>query len=210
MVIGQGFSKNKLFCFSPPVMVATFVIEVLMATYTLVRYKLDALGRLVLLGLLCLGTFQLAEYFVCGGLGGSARTWAKIGYVAITALPPLGLHIMFTLAGKKNRWVTGLVYATMLGFMGYFLVISNAIRGQECTGNYVIFQLGERASSIYGLYYYGLLMFAIGLGMRWIGHLNGSKDKKSKIMRKTMTALILGYLAFLLPTAVMNSIDPSI
>ena len=61
------FRKPKLYCFSPPVMIATFVIEVSLAIYTLWRYKLNPVTRLTVALLVCLAIFQLAEYNVCEG-----------------------------------------------------------------------------------------------------------------------------------------------
>lgn len=192
-------------CFSPPVMLATFLIEMALAGLMLWRYKMNNAARIIVVALVCLATFQLAEYFVCGGVGPVG--WSRIGYVAITALPPLGLHLMYVLAGKKKYKLPIFAYVTMVGFMIYFVAIESAFRGQECTGNYVIFQLGERASIMYGFYYYGWLLAALSLGMRWVGQLQGVV-KEIKIRRRTIKALMIGYAVFLVPTAVANSINP--
>lgn len=197
---GEG---TKLYCFSPPVMLATFVVETTLAAYTLWRYKLSTMTRLTVAMFFFLGLFQLSEYFVCGGAGLTAQHWSRIGYVAITMLPPLGLHVLHEIAHKKRPWLAWLAYATGAGFIVYFLAWSSAFRGYACTGNYVIFQLGERASLLYGLYYYGWLAAAMALGMRWHGQATDKQQKRSII------ALIIGYLVFLVPTAVVNSIDPA-
>jgi hypothetical protein len=59
-------------CFSPPVMFATMAIETVLAIYTLVRYKMNTIGRLSVATLIALATFQLAEYFVCTGSSSQA------------------------------------------------------------------------------------------------------------------------------------------
>lgn len=178
-----------------------------MALYVVWRHKLDAFGRLVVATLLSLGTFQLAEYFVCGGAGLGAGAWARVGYAAITALPPLGLHIMYKLGAHTERRLVVFAYVTMVGFWVYFLLMPGAIRGHECTGNYVIFQLGERASILYGYYYYGWLLAAVSLGIRWLSGLH-ARDALTKMRRDSVRALIVGYLTFLLPTGIANSINP--
>ena len=61
--------KGKTFCFSPPVMLATFIIEFGFAFYSIWRYKMTTISRLVVAMLFALGSFQLAEYMICGGLG---------------------------------------------------------------------------------------------------------------------------------------------
>lgn len=202
-------SGNRLNCFSPPVMIATFAIEIIMAIYTVVRFKMSVVTRLVVATLFFLALFQLSEYYVCGGMGMSAVHWSRTGYVAITTLPPLGLHLLHVLAGKKKRKLVVISYMTMLGFMVYFLTISNAFRGYECTGNYVIFQLGERAAIMYGYYYYGWLLAAMSLGVRWLGELLKTETDESRKKRNVIRGLIVGYLVFLVPTGVANSINPA-
>lgn len=194
-------------CFSPPVMIATFTIEILLAVYTVWRYKMTVLTRLVTATLICLAIFQLAEYHVCTGFGSHAMAWSRLGFVAITILPPLGLHILHVLAGKPGRKVVGAAYATMAVFIVFFLTYHAAFIGHQCTGNYVIFQMGPRAGGLYGLYYYGWLLSALALGWRWANQLQ-AKGKKALRQLQTVQALIIGYLVFLVPTALANTVKP--
>ncbi len=197
----------RLNCFSPPVMLATFVTELLLATYTLWRYRLNVLGRLVLMSLLALAMFQLCEYRVCGGWGVDASEWARAGYVAITLLPPLGLHLLHVLAGKPGRRLVAVAYASMAGFIAFFLLDPVVFRSYQCTGNYVIFQIGEHPAVAYGVYYYGWLFAAIGLGVTWANRL-AAKGAAGRNRLLAMRALIIGYLVFLVPTALANSVRP--
>jgi hypothetical protein len=203
-------SKKDLafYCFSPPVMVATFIIEIVGALYVLWRYVLNDIGRLVVITLTALATFQLAEYNVCGGYGIAAEHWSKVGYIAITLLPPLGLHIMYTILGRKNLNLVWLAYATMLGFIIYFLVLYNPFRGYECTGNYVIFQLKSYASFLYGMYYYGWLFIAMGIAIREAQLLYEATSQKYTYRRQALLGMVIGYLVFIFPTAVVNGLDP--
>lgn len=200
-------SGTRFYCFSPPVMIATLLVEIIMLAYVLVRYRMTAIGRVVVATLGCLALFQLSEYNVCGGAGLSAVHWSRIGYVAITALPPLGLHLLYLLAGKPRRRLVWFAYGTMLLYMVYFISIPSAFRDYQCTGNYVVFQLGERATILYGAYYYGWLMGAMALGTHWLGELPANV-KGNANRRHMIKALIVGYLVFLIPTAVMNSVNP--
>jgi hypothetical protein len=218
-------------CFSPPVMLATFVIEMALATYTMWRYRLDTMGRLAVAMLGFLAVFQISEYFVCGGAGMTAEGWAKVGYVSITLLPPLGLHMVHVLAVKPQRKLVGTGYATALGFIAYFLGYSGAFAGYQCTGNYVIFQLAVHSGLVYGAYYYGWLLTIMVLARKWMdefkgkihekiqgpakehikGHIVGRIKKQTQAIRKrhqAMWALSVGYLVFLVPTAVANTVKP--
>ncbi len=188
-------------------MLATLVTEFSLTVYTVWRYKLNVLGRLIVAMLVGLATFQLAEYFVCTGYGPPAQQWSRLGFVAITTLPPLGLHTMHVLANKPGRRAVMGAYATMAGFMAFFLSYHTAFTGHQCTGNYVIFQMGAHAGGLYGLYYYGWLATGIFLGVQWANELK-AKGKSARKKLETVRALIVGYLVFLVPTALANTIRP--
>ncbi|PIZ63833.1 hypothetical protein COY17_00110 [Candidatus Saccharibacteria bacterium CG_4_10_14_0_2_um_filter_52_9] len=204
------FRKTKgaqLNCFSPPVMIATMVIEVSLALYTVWRYKLDVFTRLVVLTLVALAGFQMAEYFVCTGSIGHPAFWSRMGFVAITALPPLGVHLLHVLADKPGRKLVAFSYATMAAFMLYFTLYSAAFTGHQCTGNYVIFQLHVSSGGAYAVYYYGWLLAGLGLGGRWANQLM-AKGKNAHQQLQTVRALMLGWLVFLVPTALANTFSP--
>jgi hypothetical protein len=198
----------RLNCFSPPVMLATLTIETGLAVYTFWRYEMSVLTRLVVIALAMLATFQLAEYFVCTGYGLNAEQWSRLGFVAITTLPPLGLHILHRLADKPRRKLIAGAYVSMAGFIGLFLSYQTAFIGHACTGNYVIFQIGNSVAGLYGLYYYGWLFTGMALGIRWANELR-AKAKTGRIKLEAVRALIIGYLVFLVPTALANTINPS-
>lgn len=186
-------------------MVATLVIEFSLAAYALWRYQMNVLARLITITLVCLGTFQLAEYFVCGGT--QAEIWYRVGFAAITALPALGVHIMHRIAGRTEGKVVYAAYATMAGFIGFFMLYPAAFSGHQCTGNYVIFQLGNQTTFFYGLYYYGWLLTAMFLGLRWAGALADKSAKKAQRQATALRAMLIGYLVFLVPTASVYLLD---
>ena len=203
---GQGSTQFN--CFSPPVMIATMLIEVGLLLYVLWRYKMTTLTRLALVTLLCLATFQLAEYYVCTGTGAMTEPWSRLGFVAITALPPLGLHIMHVLAGKRQRRLVYGAYATMGAFMAFFLLAANTFTGHECTGNYVIFQFTPNVTGLYSIYYFGWLFTSMGLGVRWANELMKAKGKQALTKLRTVHGLIMCYLVFLVPSALSMVIRP--
>jgi hypothetical protein len=201
-------NSTQLNCFSPPVMLATLVIETSLAIYTMWRYKMNTTTRLIAGLLLGLATFQLAEYYVCTGLGGvHAEAWSRIGFVAITTLPAFGTHLMHVLADKPKRTAVRLSYASMFAFSIFFLTYRGAFVGHECTGNYVIFQLGSEIGGTYALtYYYLWLAFGIFMGARWANELM-AKGKKAQKRLESVRGLIIGYLVFLVPCAIWNTLS---
>lgn len=185
-------------------MIATFLIEVTFAMYAIFRYRLTPVSRLAVVILTCLAVFQLAEYNVCEGAWGvDSLTWARIGYVAITLLPPLGLHLATRLAGQKRPLLIGGAYASAAVFSGIFLFIGHGMQSQLCLGNYVIFSIAPWATIPYAAYYYGWLMVGVGYALQ------AAKTLKSVSKRKALRWLAFGYLAFIIPTTTANIVDPS-
>lgn len=198
-------SNNKFYCFSPPVMIATFLIEIGLAIYTLWRYGLNSITRVTTVIFICLAFFQLAEFNVCEGSWGiDSASWARLGYVAITLLPPLGIHLIAKLSGEKRRWPYYGAYALSAMFISYFIFATNGVSAEACLGNYVIFEQGEGTGFLYGLYYYGLLLVAIAYAM-WLS----GKDKIEPQIKKSLHALVIGYVLFMVPTTFVNIVNPA-
>lgn len=189
----------KLYCFSPFVMLATFAIEIALAVYALFRYKLNEVGRVAVTTLVFLAVFQLAEYNVCEIGWVDSITASRIGYVAITLLPPLGIHLAYALAGAKKRALLWPAYATAAAFAAFFLLVPTAMSGHSCLGNYIIFQMAPEASWLFGLYYYGWMFLGI-----WL-----CKRLAAPKTRVALAGLAIGYLAFIVPTTTVNLLDPA-
>ncbi len=194
---------TTLYCFSPPVMLATFFIEITLLVYTLWRYKLNAITRIIVAILSSLAFFQLSEYMICGGVGVSGDNWAKAGFIAITLLPPLGIHLANEIADRRHRKLVWISYSLSALFVGFFLVVSNAIEHKVCGGNYIIFNLTQNVNWLYATYYYGLLV--TGVAYCWTQANRAKKDKTAKALRY----LAAGYVLFMGPTITVNLIDQS-
>lgn len=183
-------------------MLATFTIEILFALYIVWRYQMNTISRLVVAILGSLAVFQGAEYMICGGLGINPGTWSRLGYGAITLLPPLGLHLVYAIAGKQSKFLVPASYITAGAFLTYFVFISGSITGSTCYANYAVFDTAAASSKLYGLYYYGWMLTAAALSFRWA---QSSKDN----IKRALYAFCAGYGAFIVPTTAINLIDPS-
>ena len=181
-------------------MLATFLIEISFALYILWRYKLNNISRLVVAILASLATFQAAEYMVCGGVGMQPGMWSRLGYSAITLLPPLGIHLSLAIAGKKQAYLLGAAYATAAAFIAYFVFITHAITGQTCYANYAVFEGGTAFSGLlYLAYYYGWLAAGVFISL---------KNAIGKVATP-LRWLAAGYMSFIIPTTLANIIEPS-
>lgn len=191
---------TTLYCFSPPVMLATFLIESVLFIYTIFRYKMNTLARLIAAMLALLAVFQLAEYQVCGqGVRISAAS--RIGFMAITMLPPLGIHIISILSRKVRKEVIGLAYISGLAFAVFFGLGKNAFVGHVCAGNYAIFQLAPNLGGLFFIYYYFWLVLGIAVSLY-------ATISANKVIRQALAYFIFGYLVLLIPTGIVNAVNP--
>ena len=196
--------NDRLYCFSPPVMIATFLIEIVGALYVVFRYKMTPVTRLATAVLVGLAVFQLAEYNVCEGAWGvSSLSWARIGYVAITLLPPLGLHLATKIAGQSRPKLVASAYGLAAAFAIFFMFIGHGMQSEQCLGNYVIFTTARWAVPPYALYYYGLLILTAGYSM------SVYKTVKKSHIQKALFWLVAGYAAFVIPTTAVNLVEPA-
>lgn len=195
--------QNTFFCFSPPVMIVTFVIELVLLVAVLLTRKKSKNTSLVILILGALAFFQLCEYFVCGGFGINGATWSRLGFISITTLPPLGLHLIHRIAGKRSTLLVPTGYLLMALWIVVFGFTEAAFNSHACTGNYVIFDLKDAVGYLYSAYYYGLLLAGIVAAIKY-GH-----DSKKKYTREALYGMIVGYVAFMLPTAIVNTLNPA-
>jgi hypothetical protein len=199
-------NKNKhkgttLYCFSPPVMLATFTIESVLLIYTLLRYKMSTLGRLVSVSLALLAIFQIAEYQVCGRTN-SVSTSSRIGFMAIAMLPPVGIHLAQVISGRDQRTLRYSAYVCGAAIALFFGFGRDVFTSYECAGNYAIFQLVPKRGGEFFAYYYVLLTLEICMALYFA-------ITATLKTRKALIYQVFGVLSFLIPTGIVNAINPS-
>lgn len=186
-------SDITLFCFSPAVMIATAMIEISLLVWLLLRRTTSPLFKLILLTLFCLASFQFAEYHTC--VIGENLFIVRLGMVAITFLPALGWHMVGVLRGNTRSVAFSYVVATILAIL--YLVVSSSIVSAQCTGNYMILGGHKWIGHSFGLYYYVYLFAALISGFRYL------RTSKDIMRRRAMQWLMVGYISFMLPMAIV-------
>lgn len=194
-------SDSKLFCFSPPVMFATATIELALALHTFWRYRHSVIGSLATMTLVCLGLFQVAEFQICEGVAWQNVFWTKLGLVAITLLPALGLHMVEEIGQTKRFWWLGYLCAML--YVLLFVGTNAIVYGGICGGNYVIIEMQPIA---YGAYYFGFLFLA--LFQAW--YALKKRLVHSLHHRDALKWLIVGYLSFMVPMGGAYVLAPSV
>lgn len=200
----QKQNKNTLYCFSPPVMIGTFAVEIVLALYAFLKLKSSRIKNIIVATLVLLASFQLAEFFVCSNYAVEGiNIISRLGYVAITFLPVLSIHLANEIGGRKKHWSIYASYVLAIGFTAFFLLVPNSINDSICTGNYVIFRFSKPYNLLYGAYYFGLLLATLVISV------NLSSVQKKKKLRSALHWLIIGVLTFTLPTGIIYLMAPS-
>jgi hypothetical protein len=194
--------NRTLYCFSPEVMVATFLIELILAGYVLFRYHVTRFGKVAAGVLLLLGTFQFAEYQICTATSGVSMVWSRVGFVAITLLPLAGLYLVFLVSHKPHFLKLG--YAATAAFVAYFVFVPKSITGALCGGNYVIFNTSNDLYLLYGIYYLGFLLLGIWESVEKLADYERNTNRK-----RALQWLIVGYLSFMGPMGVSYLLFPA-
>ncbi len=192
--------KSSFFCFTPEVMLVTFVAEFLIAAYAYLRFRGTLFGKLSILILLLLGSFQFAEYRIC--TGDNMIFWARLGFIIITLLPPLGIHLVSIVTGNRN--FLRFAYTLAGVFILIFAFVPRSITGGVCGGNYIIFSTAQELYWTYGVYYLGLLFIGI---FDALGKLKGDRPWENK-NANVLLWMILGYFSFMVPMGLTYFIFP--
>ena len=192
---------NTLYCFSPPVMIFTIIVELSLAVWMLSRYTIKTPQRIVFALLVFLAAFQVAEFNVCTSQP-IDLIWSRLGYTFITILPALALDLVIRLRGNRLRYLANLGYGLAVFFILAFSFLPSTMNVGVCNGNYVVFFLTEPLSKVYGLYYLGLEL--IGLNLSIVSASNASKPHQ--IALKLMG---LAYLSIMLPSFIIYFVLPS-
>ncbi len=183
-------------------MFLTFSFELLAAIWILMRYRLDRRAILIILILVFLAVFQVAEYQVCAQAG--AQIWARIGFIATALLIPLGTSLINAISqdelGKRLELVLWLIAAL---FITWFLLVPTSVAFVWCGGNYSIYHLAPVLGTLYGMYYFGALaLMLLQINRRMHTRLSAAKARG-------LMGLGVGLSAFIIPTLVVNILDPT-
>jgi len=174
-------------------MLATMVVEGVLAIYVLLRYRKGRFAKVAALLLILLGIFQLSEYQICGS--NDPQFWSRFGLMAITLLPVAGLRLISLVSKKRHFFFIGYGIAVALALV--FLFAPQSVTGAYCGGNYIIFSGPAALYEFFGMYYFIFLVFGI-----WEA-LEVMRETGNKAVHRLLKWFIAGYLSFMLPMGVV-------
>jgi len=182
-------SSLVFYCFTPLVSLATFVIEILLALYVFFKYKTTLFSQLCIGLLACLGVFQLSEYFIC--TSSEVDMWLKVGFIAMTLLPALGVHIT-SIITKRDKVLTYSAYFLAGLIIFSVLYVPQIQLNATCEPHYVSITKHPFFGFLFGTYYAAYVLSAVYVLWRSI---------KSKIGdRMEEQWLIIAYAVFVVPS----------
>jgi hypothetical protein len=182
-------------------MAGTIIIELALAAWVLTRYAITTNRRLIVTMLILLSAFQFAEFNVCGS-SPPDLIWSRLGYVFITLLPPLGVHLVNRLRHERRAWLVRAGYAAGAVFAAAFAFLPTSLNQGVCTGNYVIFRLTQPLAALYCIYYFALLAITLALALKALPH---ATPKQRTVLRD----LSFGYTVFIAPVIIIIFILPA-
>lgn len=147
-----------LYCFTPLVSLATFIIEWALAGYAWSRYRKTTFGKTAVIFLLTLGYFQFSEFAVCR-LGGS-QFWARSGLAAIALLPPLQIYLT-SLISNMNKMAVKISFLSSIVFILIFSFAPAGIATTQCLPNFVAYYFPHYLGVIYAIWYWLLVLFGM-------------------------------------------------
>jgi len=180
----------RLHCFSPFVILVTFLVEASLGVWALIRYRRTRFGRLAVVLLFLLALYQFAELMICRGA--PADFWARVGLAATAFLPIIALDFVSILSGKKRSTAT-VGYAIAATFILVIVSTPNLLAGSVCTGKFVAtYSNSPTFELVYNMYYVAALFTGVGLTIQ------AMREKTAN--RLALQWMLIGYAAFMIPT----------
>lgn len=159
----------------------------------LIRYGYRRL-QLPIVGLLVfLAVFQLCEFMICTGVASASTDWARLGYFAITLLPPISVDLASRLAGYRERKVVKACYILAVPYILYYVLVPGVLTA-ICGGNYIIFTSPIITNWLYVIYYFGVILVSLVVADRQ------QQRAASETVKRSLWWFKTGNLAFLLPS----------
>lgn len=158
-------------CFNPTVSIVTAITEWVLSVLIIFKYPFAKMRYLASALMIFLGLYQFSEFMLCK----TAQTelWVRVGFVAYTILPAIGLHTMLKLLKIKTRYIW--VYVIPATYIILSIITPNFVREAKCydlfvTARNTLFSFGGVAQTIsYGIYtayYFGFILAASLLGVK--------------------------------------------
>ena len=155
--------------------------------------------------LMVLAGYQFAEAWVCANPDAVIR--ARIAFIDVTWLPPIGLFLVMQLRDNHRRVTTVLfrIYLVCaVAFTIYLAGASDFVATTVCATIFATYQHGTPIHHLYGVYYY------VGLSAIIVGAAYSLVSTPSTIHRAHLADIQIGILGFMIPAFITQIIWKSL
>lgn len=200
---------NKIMCYNPTVSLTTAIIEWTLAIILPFKYSKTRTRYFTSVFLFFLGFYQFTEFMFCKT--NQADLWMRLGFIAYTLLPAIGLHT--TLYYFKIKWNLFWIYIIPILYIIGAVAATNFVLESKCHDIFVtarnIFSsvdspLASIRFGIYTAYYFSFILAACIIAIR--AYLKETNYKKQKVLLAFPTAVFL--MSF--PTFILVIIFPTL
>jgi hypothetical protein len=190
-------------CFSPIVSLTTAVIEFIIGTYILSKFKTKS-SKYWAFFIYLLGLFQLTEILMCS----YGEIYARIGFIIISVLPASGLHFFIKMSRKRFNGLYLYMPWTIISIFALFhphFVLNNSCNLIFDTVKTIFMDFSSNIilSILFYSYYFGFILLCGIIGYIKI------KEQKSKKEKQKYKLLVYSILSSLIPALLLVIIFPS-
>ena len=189
-------------CFAPYISLSTFVIEVLLALFFLLKNPKDKLNRIIALISFLLGVYQLNEFLICTN---GNNLFTKFALITTAILPALGVSYALIIFRKKIRFYWhALIYAPVVFFILMFLLSDYLKQSAVCRTVFIQYPSIGLLRSLFGSYY--ILSIAASIILFYLA----ASTAKSVYEKRLSHLGMVGVLIFTVPTFIFLLFLPAL
>ncbi len=192
-------------CFTPAISLLIALFEWSVAGFLLFSKRKTQFPLTIPMFMIFLGLYQFTEFMLC--ITGSVHIWGRLGFIAYTYLPALGMCSAWDYCNVKYN--KALVVLTPTIFALFAIFKSDFILSATCTKYFVIIKNSFYGGSslvylIYVLYYFGTIVYIV----RFL--FQKYRAEKEKMQKRVYCCFLFGIVGSLLPALVLFIIFPGL
>ncbi|MBS3087890.1 hypothetical protein J4226_04830 [Candidatus Pacearchaeota archaeon] len=185
-------------CFTPWVSLTTAIVEFVVASFILFRYKNYLVPVFSAIFVYILGFYQFSEFMLC--VSSNSFLWASVGFATYTFLPAVGLHMAIRFTNTKFwNWVL-YVFPVVVTFIVF--IKEDFILNANCSWLFVYVETFLYSSKhlflsiAYLTYYFGFILI---VGVIFLLHI-----KKRNMHKIYYFWIIIGTVTIIAPLLLLS------
>ncbi|RLE46730.1 hypothetical protein DRJ25_03745 [Candidatus Woesearchaeota archaeon] len=188
-------------CYAPYVSFGTFIIELMLALFFLIKNPKDKLNRFIAAISFMLGFYQLNEFLICTT---KLNLFTRMGIGTTAILPAMAISYALIMWRKRIKWYWNiLIYLPAVFFIVVFALPISFTTSAICNLVFIQWPNAGLYSKFFGFYY---TIYLLGAAILFYFSVANCKDK---ILKRLYYLGMLGMFIFTVPTFVFLQFLPS-